>query len=136
MSKHEIQLFFTSLVLTLLFFAFAGAFLLVNANTSRRERGGNDQIFSLSETAADTYQMTLFGREAQVSLSPLRRVGNTYTDYAPVAVPRSLYALGTVYDYGVFWGNEFYEKYKENIYLQEVESVAAETPPDSEEKQS
>lgn len=128
MDKQEIRLFFASFAITLLFFGFIGAFILVDASAARRERGSDETIFSIAPSGEDRWKVAVFGRESELSVQPLRQMSAFYADYAPLLMPRGIYAAGSLWDYGVFWGNEFYEKYKEDIFLQEVGGQPEQAP--------
>lgn len=129
MSKSELRLFLTSFSLTLLFFGFIAAFLLVDANSSRRERGSVDTVLSVSEIAPAYYRLTVLGWDFGVSLEPLRQLDQKRIQYAPLVGSRTTYLLRGVYDYSHYWGNELYDQYKERVYQQEVGSFSGQKLP-------
>lgn len=125
MSKNERKLFATALLITLLFFGFIMALLLVDARENNRRGGGGEELFSMAREGPKI-QLQLLGREVRLDLEPLNEPARLRREYAPLLTSRSLLTLESAVDYAVYWGEQYYNQYKELIFEQETTGVSPE----------
>lgn len=118
---HDLGLYFLSLFITLLLFAFGAMLMVVGAESLRNP----EDLFSVTRTDPLHVEIEAFGSSAQLDYTPLEGPERFRRDYAPLLTPRLALTAEYAAGYAAYWGDVLSDTLEEYFFAREAYGAGA-----------